>query len=66
MAETSASNKFSREFQAYRYRNGYLVAISKSKIRGKGRAIQFRFTSEEGKDFNLLGWGLEYAKTTRP
>lgn len=66
MAETSASNKFSEEVQVYRYRNGYLVAIAKNKVRGRGRALQLRFTSEPGKDFNLLGWGITYGKNTKP
>lgn len=63
---TSASNKFSRQFQAYRYRDGYLVAISKNKVRGKGRTLQIRFESEEGKDFQLLGWGIEISKEQQP
>lgn len=66
MTETSVSNKFSREFEAYRYRNGYLVAISKNKVRGKGRALQLRFTSSPGKDFNLLGYGIWYSKEMAP
>jgi len=66
MAETSASHKFSREFEAYRFRNGYLVSISKNKVRGKGRTLQIRFSSSPGKDFQLLGWGIEVSKETQP
>jgi hypothetical protein len=65
MPETSLSNKFSQEVQCYKYRDGYLVAIARNKIRGRGRALQLRYTSEAGKDFNLLGWGLVITKNTK-
>lgn len=66
MSDNSNSNKFAREFQAYRFRDGYSVAVSKDKVRGKGRALQIHFTSEEGKDFEILGWGIYYSKNTAP
>lgn len=55
-ANTSDSHKFGRQFQAFKKRRGYSVSITKNKIRGRGRALQLRFESEAGKDFNLLGW----------
>lgn len=42
------------------YEPGNLLVTSSSKIRGRGRALQLRFSSESGKDFNLLGWGIVY------
>lgn len=59
------SPKASREIQVYRFRDGYLVAVSKNKIRGRGKALQLRFTSEEGKEFNLLGWAGWLSKNAR-
>ena len=35
---------------------GQSIIISREKIKGRGRALQFRFESETGKDFNLHGW----------
>jgi hypothetical protein len=35
---------------------GETVIISREKVRGRGRAVQFRFESEAGKDFNIHGW----------
>lgn len=32
------------------------VVTSRLKMRGRGRILRFKFESEEGKDFNLLGW----------
>ena len=65
VTETSVSNKFSQEVQVYKYRNGYLTSISRNKVRGRGRALQLRYTSEAGKDFDLLGWGIVYLKNTK-
>ena len=39
---------------------GQTLVVSKEKIRGRGRAIQFKFESEDGKDFNLYGWQAVY------
>jgi len=36
--------------------DGYPLVVCRSKIRGRGKAVQFRFTSEEGKDMQLVGW----------
>lgn len=32
------------------------VNVNRLKLRGRGRIMRLRFESEEGKDFNLLGW----------
>jgi hypothetical protein len=67
------SGKWSSTQQVYRQRRHYipdednldyepgnLLVTAKSRIRGKGRALQLKFSSESGKDFNLLGWGIVY------
>jgi hypothetical protein len=46
------------------YDPGNLVVTARSKIRGSGRALQLRFESESGKDFDLLGWGIVYTGNT--
>jgi hypothetical protein len=43
---------------------GYGVLKSRLKIRGKGDALVIRFESEEGKDFQLLGWSVPYTVET--
>lgn len=65
------SNKWSPEFQGYRYRQlylpsgpddtfntGYEVITTKTKLRGTGRAMSMHLRSEEGKDLVLLGWSI--------
>lgn len=67
------SNKWSPEFQGYRYRQlytpsgpsdtyntGYEVITTKTKLRGNGRSLSLQFTSEPGKDMKLLGWAIEF------
>lgn len=72
------SNKWSPAFQAYRTPvflkastadtgAGMPVVTSKNKVRGSGRAIQFRFgTDERGKNFDLLGWSIAAVGNTNP
>lgn len=66
-----ASGKWSKKFQAYRprrhyipmsvgddYDTGHETVVTKSKLRGRGRVVSILFESEEGKDLQLLGWGM--------
>lgn len=74
----SNSNKWSSETEAYRPRkiiapttadltSGFPVVISNNKVRGNGKAVQFRFgTNEIGRNFDLLGWSVLYAGNTKP
>jgi hypothetical protein len=74
----SFSNKWSAEIEAYRPRtmrlpttadleSGFPVVVSKNKVRGSGKAIQFRFEcSEKEKNFDLLGWAVAYIGNTEP
>jgi hypothetical protein len=36
--------------------DGYPLVISKNKLRGRGKAVQFKYTSEAGKDMKIVGW----------
>lgn len=40
------------------------VVETKSKVRGKGRALVMRWESSTGKDFELLGWAVPFEMTT--
>lgn len=48
--------------EVYKFRNNYLLSAVKSRIRGKGRTASFKFVSETGKNFNLLGWASFYTE----
>lgn len=78
-ADSAASNKWSATQQVYRFRrnlvpdsadldfdNGFPVVVTKTKVRGHGRAMSIKFSSESGKDFNILGWANMMAGETRP
>lgn len=67
----STSGKWGSPFQAYRHRrfwaptsdlsgfdDGELVVTSRSKLRGRGRVLSLKFSTEPGKDFHLLGWSM--------
>lgn len=71
------SNRWSREVQAYRERlrpdnstadlEAFEVVTTKNKVRGHGKAVQFKFgTDEIGKNFQLLGWSVAYIGNTKP
>lgn len=70
-ANSPASGRWGREFQAYRhkrsympedtndsYDNGFSVVTTKNKIRGKGRVLSLQITTEPLKDCKLLGWSI--------
>jgi hypothetical protein len=79
-SNTSASNKWSTRTQVYRLtrvpfpnpadltlNTGFSIVSTRNKIRGTGRAIQFRFECDEaGKNFDLLGWQVFYTGNTQP
>lgn len=70
-ANSITSGKWGNEFQAYRltrfytptgaedpFDNGDSVIVTKNKVRGSGKALSLKITSESGKDMKLLGWAL--------
>ena len=44
--------------------DGYPLVISRSKLRGRGKAVQFKFASEEGKDMQIVGWSGTFVGNT--
>lgn len=76
-ANSPASGKYSTKFEAYRHTRlpmfteenpvfdtGYPLVQTKHKVRGQGRAIQFRLESDKiGHDFDLIGWAVSYTGT---
>lgn len=74
---TNTANKWSDPQQAYRFLRNYIieqgpfdysydVIETKNKVRGKGKALSLRFESEENKDFQLLGWAINYTADGTP
>lgn len=58
------SCRYTNPQQVYRNRSFRDYQISKVKIRGNGRSLQFRFFGESGKSFVVVGWaGFESANT---
>lgn len=70
-ANSANSNRWGREFQAYKYRrlympadvndpfdNGFEVITTKNKLRGKGKVLSLKMRTEPGKDLRLLGWSM--------
>lgn len=77
--ESDDAGRWGQEFQAYRHRQmyfteedsatvsyGYSVITTRNKIRGKGRALSFRFRTEPLKDCQLLGWSIEMGWNSEP
>lgn len=72
-----SGGKWGTEFQAYRLSRFYTptsaadpfdtgedVVVTKNKLRGSGKALSIKITSEAGKDMKLLGWALPVTGTT--
>lgn len=74
---TNTGNRWSSSIQAYRQLRAYMpagpstafdpgnsIVVTKNRLRGHGRALQLRFSSEQGKDLQLLGWQVAYRGRT--
>lgn len=70
------SNKWSDETQIYRilrplyyepssaFNNGYPLVITKNKIRGRGKALQVKFSADGDKQMHLYGWSMSFVGNT--
>jgi len=78
-SNTPAANKWSQKRQVYRYKRFYqpqgvtdpldygkVLLVSKSKVRGRGRALQIRFENEPGNNFHIYGWHVFYTGSPKP
>jgi hypothetical protein len=75
-SDSSNSHKWSPKIQVYKFRrtytpasgtdydSGFPVTATRNKIRGSGRALRLRFESQEGKDFDILGWAISFSGNT--
>jgi hypothetical protein len=76
-ANSSNSGKWSRPWQAYRYKRAYIPAngadpydtgfytiVSKTKIRGFGKVLSLYISTEPEKDCKLLGWSTFFGIET--
>lgn len=64
------ANRWGKEFQAYRLprpqirgigepvAEGIQVVTTKNKIRGSGKVVSFKFSTEPDKDCQILGWSM--------
>ena len=76
-SDSDNSGKWSSENQVYRlgriyipetaspFDYGYGVISTKNRLRGNGKALALRYSSETGKDFQLLGWEILYKAKRR-
>lgn len=71
---TGSASKWQSTQQAYRLKNysttnGAVqaedVIYYKARIRGRGKAVTLRFEQEQGKDFQLLGYSVDYQMKSR-
>lgn len=75
--DKDATKRISAEQQVYRMKqygvpsapqpfdNGYPVTTSKTKVRGRGKALQLHFRSEDRKDFDLIGWSISFTGSSK-
>jgi hypothetical protein len=66
-SSSSGSNKWTIPTEVYRpgrllmdtADTGFSMVVTKNKVRGNGKSIQFRYSSSEaGKNFDLVGWSI--------
>lgn len=75
-ANSANSGKWGSEFQAYRITKNYIpsgtndpfdsgdsVVVTKNKLRGSGKTLSLKIQSEEGKDMQILGFGMPVTMT---
>lgn len=66
--DNSYAGKWQDEVQVYKqlrpyfatplttFDDGYPLVVTKNKVRGRGKAMQLKLTSQAGKDMQLVGW----------
>jgi len=67
--DSSNANKWDAGQEVYRHKrmfipsisafdDGYPVVVTKNKLRGRGKAIQLKFTADPDYDMRILGWSM--------
>lgn len=77
-ADHANAGEWGTEIQAYRhnrayvpasaadpFNTGYPVVVTRNKLRGRGRALNLKFSTDEGKDAHLLGYAVRYKVSGR-
>ncbi len=72
-SNSEQSNKWGRPFQAYRYKRRYIPSdlfdtfdtgfstiVTRNIVRGSGKVVSFKFSSEPLKDLHLYGWSMVF------
>jgi hypothetical protein len=74
--DNTGANKWSSTQQVYRQlrpmflngpttiEDGYPLVITKNKLRGRGKAMQLKFSSDVGKDMQIVGWTMTFLGNT--
>jgi len=70
-SDSDSSNRWGRPFQAYRYRRvffpedsldtydtGFSTIVTKNKLRGSGKVLSLKFSTEPYKNLHLYGWSM--------
>ncbi len=70
-ADSASSGRWGNEFQAYRYRRlylpvdandpfdtGFATIVTKNKLRGRGKVLSIKFTTEPYNNLHLYGWSM--------
>ena len=75
--DLAAASRWTSGEEVYRHRNlyvpvdandnyddGYPLVVAKTKLRGKGKALQLKFSSATGKEMKIAGWAIHYMINT--
>lgn len=65
-SNSTYTGKETRTQQVYRYDTEKDYSRSKLKVRGNGYSLQFKFKSEDGKPFAIVGWAVAESGNTTP
>jgi len=70
-SDSSSSRRWGNEFQAYRYKRlyfpvdvndgydtGFATIVTKNKLRGYGKVVSIKFSTEEYRNLHLYGWSM--------
>lgn len=74
--DNTVAGKWGDEYEVYRVlrpflaepsttvENGYPLVITKNKVRGRGKALQIKWSSSPLKEMKMVGWGVNMVENT--